>query len=185
LSFLSSYKLSNLLRTKYSLNATKKTWPGSDFILYRLDQSKDPELIISRVGLGQGLPTVARRSRDHPEGIRATYLNMMKYWDELEQCAPTERIIRLISVCTLGIDESGLKKVQEFFGNKDTRDFDQDLKKIYAEIRDRISWKERDKEDVVAWAKQREEALSVKTGGGKHYGESCDMESNVAATGGV
>ncbi|KAK4205326.1 putative mitochondrial aminopeptidase 2 precursor [Triangularia verruculosa] len=129
-----------------------------------LGRSKDPELIKRTLDLlfsGEVkdqdiyMPTTGLRS--HPEGIEALYQWMTENWDELVKKLPPalSMLGTMVTIFTSSFTKKEqLAKVEQFFADKSTNGFDQSLAQSLDAIRSKISWIERDREDVAAWVKE-------------------------------
>jgi aminopeptidase 2 len=95
--------------------------------------------------------------RSHPEGIEALFSWMTDNWDEIVKRLPPA-LSMLGTMVTIFVSSMSTKeqlaKVEKFFEGKSTNGFDQSLAQSLDAIRSKISWLERDKEDVAAWLKQ-------------------------------
>ncbi|KAK4659472.1 Aminopeptidase 2 mitochondrial [Podospora pseudocomata] len=129
-----------------------------------LGRAKDPELIKRTLDLlfsGEVkdqdiyMPTAGLRS--HPEGIEALYEWMTQNWEKLvEKLPPALSMLgTMVTIFTSSFTKKEqLAKVEQFFADKSTNGFDQSLAQSLDAIRSKISWVERDREDVAAWVKE-------------------------------
>ncbi|KAK5991684.1 YscII [Cladobotryum mycophilum] len=121
--------------------------------LRSLGRAKDPELIKRTLGLVFGdevkdqdsyLPISGLRS--HPEGIDALFGWMVENWELLYKKCP----LHYRSGFTT---QEQLDKVEKFFTEKDTNGYEMSLAQSKDSIRSKISWVERDRDDVASWVK--------------------------------
>lgn len=101
------------------------------------------------------MPTAGLRS--HPEGIEALYEWMTQNWEKLvEKLPPALSMLgTMVTIFTSSFTKKEqLAKVEQFFADKSTNGFDQSLAQSLDAIRSKISWVERDREDVAAWVKE-------------------------------
>jgi len=101
------------------------------------------------------MPTAGLRG--HPEGIEALFTFMTENWDELVKKLPPalSMLSTMVAICTSGFTKPGqLARVEKFFADKSTNGFDQSLAQSMDAIRSKISWLERDREDVAGWLKE-------------------------------
>jgi len=101
------------------------------------------------------MPTTGLRS--HAEGIEALYQWMTENWDELVKKLPPalSMLGTMVTIFTSSFTKKEqLEKVEKFFADKSTNGFDQSLAQSLDAIRSKISWVERDREDVAAWVKE-------------------------------
>ncbi|KAK4186153.1 peptidase family M1-domain-containing protein [Podospora australis] len=131
--------------------------------LRTLGRAKDPELIKSTLDLlfsGEVkdqdiyMPTTGLRS--HPEGVEALFTWMTENWDELVKKLPPalSMLGTMVTIFTSSFTKKEqLEKVEKFFADKSTNGFDQSLAQSLDAIRSKISWIERDREDVAVWVK--------------------------------
>jgi len=101
------------------------------------------------------MPTAGLRS--HPEGVEALFTYMTENWDWLyEKFPPALPMLgTLVSIFTSSFTKKEqLERVEKFFEGKNTNGFDQSLAQSLDAIRSKISWIERDREDVAAWVKE-------------------------------
>ncbi|KAK4459188.1 peptidase family M1-domain-containing protein [Cladorrhinum samala] len=132
--------------------------------LRSLGRAKDPELIKRTLDMlfsGEVkdqdiyMPTTGLRS--HAEGIEALYQWMTENWDELVKKLPPalSMLGTMVTIFTSSFTKKEqLEKVEKFFADKSTNGFDQSLAQSLDAIRSKISWVERDREDVAAWVKE-------------------------------
>ena len=129
-----------------------------------LGRASDPALIQKTLGMlfggevkDQDIYMPAAGLRSHPEGIEALFSWMTDNWDEIVKRLPPA-LSMLGTMVTIFVSSMSTKeqlaKVEKFFEGKSTNGFDQSLAQSLDAIRSKISWLERDKEDVAAWLKQ-------------------------------
>lgn len=128
-----------------------------------MGRAKDPELIKKSLGLLFGpdvkdqdiyLPVIGLRS--HPEGIEALYSWMEDNWDTLYEKLPPglSMLGSMVNIMTSGFtSQAQLDRVNKFFENKNNNGYDQSLAQSRDAIRSKISWLDRDRDDVAAWVK--------------------------------
>lgn len=129
-----------------------------------LGRAKEPELVQRTLELlfsGEVkdqdiyMPTAGLRS--HPEGIEALFTCMTGNWDELVKKLPPALSLlgTMVTICTSSFTKKEqLARVEEFFAGKNTNGFDQSLAQSLDAIRSKISWLERDRDDVKNWLKE-------------------------------
>lgn len=95
--------------------------------------------------------------RSHPEGIVALFDWMTENWELITtKVPPTMSMLgHLINILTSSFTtKEQLEKVEKFFADKSTVGFEMNLAQSLDSIRSKVSWLERDREDVAAWAKE-------------------------------
>jgi aminopeptidase 2 len=92
--------------------------------------------------------------RTHAAGIEALWEWMTLNWDALEKKLPPGLTMlgSVVSICTSGFTKtSQIEKINEFFGRKGTKGFDQSLAQSLDLIKAKNQWLKRDSEDVKGW----------------------------------
>ncbi|KAK1832903.1 mitochondrial aminopeptidase 2 [Podospora conica] len=129
-----------------------------------LGRSEDPALIKRTLDLlfsGEVkdqdiyMPTAGLRA--HPKGVEALFTFMTENWDELVKKLPPALSLlgSMVTICTSGFTQADqLARVEKFFADKSTNGFDQSLAQSLDAIRSKISWLERDRDDVATWLKE-------------------------------
>ncbi|CAJ2501512.1 Uu.00g043650.m01.CDS01 [Anthostomella pinea] len=129
-----------------------------------LGRAKNPELIQRTIGLILGnevksqdmyLPAGALRS--HPEGIEALWTWLTEKWPEINKrlSGTPSMLSTMVTLCTSSFTKpEQLERVEKFFKDVDTTAFDQSLAQSKDSVRSKISWLERDRDDVAAWVKK-------------------------------
>lgn len=95
--------------------------------------------------------------RAHPEGIEALFAWMTANWDELCRRLPPalSMLGAMVGIFTSAFTRADqLKRVEDFFADKDKKGYDQSLAQSCDSIRSKIAWLERDSADVSAWLKE-------------------------------
>lgn len=133
-----------------------------------LGRSRDPELMKRTLDMlfggevkDQDIYMPASGLRTHAEGIEALFEWMTQNWDELvKKLPPTLPMLSsMVQIFTASFTSAKqLEKVEQFFKDKDTKGFDQGLAQSLDSIRGKISWLERDREDVKKWVEANEPA---------------------------
>ena len=98
------------------------------------------------------LPVTGLRSE--PETITALFAWMKENWKRLnEKCPPSLTMLgSMVQICTASFTtKEQLEEVQAFFKDKSTKGFERGLDQSLDTIRSKISWLERDGQDVVAF----------------------------------
>ncbi|KAK4111805.1 hypothetical protein N656DRAFT_789986 [Canariomyces notabilis] len=129
-----------------------------------LGRAKDPELIKQTLGLlfsgevkDQDIYMPATGLRSHPEGIEALFTWMTENWGELVKKLPPalSMLGSMVTIFTSSYTKKEqLARVEKFFEGKSTNGFDQSLAQSLDAIRSKITWVERDREDVATWLKK-------------------------------
>lgn len=94
--------------------------------------------------------------RTHPEGIEALFTWMTENWEELYKRHPPTlpMLSSMVSLLTSGFTKpEQLARVEKFFDGKNNNGYDQSLAQSKDAIRSKISWLERDRQDVADWVK--------------------------------
>ncbi|KAH8890987.1 hypothetical protein GQ53DRAFT_747240 [Thozetella sp. PMI_491] len=128
-----------------------------------LGRAKDPELIQRTLGMlfggevkDQDIYIPATGLRSHPEGVEALYEWMTVNWDVLTKRLPPglSMLGSMVTILTSSFTTPEQKaKVEEFFSKRNTNGFDQSLAQSLDAIQSKISWLERDRDDVAKWLK--------------------------------
>jgi aminopeptidase 2 len=129
-----------------------------------LGRAKDPELIKRTLELlvngevkDQDIYMPTGGLRSHPEGINALFAWMKENWDDLVKRFPPalSMLGSLVTIFTSSFTKrEQIAEVEKFFEGKSTNGFDQSLAQSLDSIRSKISWVERDKEDVKKWLEE-------------------------------
>jgi len=101
------------------------------------------------------LPAAGLRS--HPQGIEALFVWMTENWEELcKKLPPSLSMLgSMVSIMTSSFTSAEqLDRVEKFFGERETKGFDQSLAQSLDAIRSKIAWLDRDREDVASWLKE-------------------------------
>lgn len=132
--------------------------------LRSLGRAKEPaliqrtlEFILSGEVKSQDLYLPASGLRSHAEGIDALFSWLTEKWPEVtKRLSGNPPILSsMVSICTGGFAKSEqLEKVEAFFKDIDTKSFDQSLAQSKDAIRSKISWLQRDSDDVATWVKE-------------------------------
>lgn len=129
-----------------------------------LGRAKDPELIqrtLSMILSGevkdQDIYYPAAGLRSHPEGIEALFAWMEENWEKLIAKIPPSfsMLGSLVSIFTSSFTtKQQLERVEKFFAGKSTAGFEMPLAQSLDAIRSKISYLERDRDDVKTWLKE-------------------------------
>ncbi|KAK1754931.1 peptidase family M1-domain-containing protein [Echria macrotheca] len=129
-----------------------------------LGRAKDPELIKRTLDLifsgevkDQDIYMPTAGLRGHPAGVEALFTFMTENWDRLVEKLPPalSMLSTVVAICTSGFTKpEQLARVEKFFADKSTNGFDQSLAQSMDAVRSKISWLERDREDVAGWLKE-------------------------------
>ena len=95
--------------------------------------------------------------RGHTGGIEALFTWMTENWDDLYKRLPPalSMLGSMVSIMTSSFSQpEQLKRVQDFFADKNTKGYDQALAQSQDVIRSKIAWLERDREDVASWLRE-------------------------------
>ncbi|KAH9909190.1 peptidase family M1-domain-containing protein [Xylariomycetidae sp. FL2044] len=132
--------------------------------LRSLGRARDPALIQQTLDLAlsgdvksQDIYLPAAGLKSHAEGTEALFTWLTNSWPEIHKRLSGNPPIlgSMITICTSGFARpEQLEKVESFFADKDTKTFDQSLAQSKDAIRSKISWLQRDREDVAAWVKE-------------------------------
>ncbi|KAI0514802.1 peptidase family M1-domain-containing protein [Xylaria bambusicola] len=133
-------------------------------ILRCLGRAKDPELIQRTLDLAlsnevksQDIYLPVSGLRSHPEGVEALFKWLNDKWSEISKRLSGNPPIlgSMVTICTSSFTKPGqLKEVEQFFKDIDTKSFDQPLAQSKDAIRSKVSWVERDRDDVATWVKE-------------------------------
>lgn len=155
-----------LIQYNFILNEyrTSKTSDERNTALRALGRARSPELIkrtltlpLSEEVKGQDIYIPLGGLRTHKEGLEALWKWVKDNWDELEKKLPPglSMLGTVVSLCTAGFthpDQS--RDIQEFFGARKTKGFDQALAQSLDAIKAKSNWIQRDSEDVKAFLKE-------------------------------
>ncbi|KAI8635130.1 peptidase family M1-domain-containing protein [Xylariaceae sp. FL1651] len=129
-----------------------------------IGRAKDPELIqrtldfvLSSEVKSQDLYLPASGLRSHAEGVEALFNWLTEKWPEIyKRLSGNPPILgSMVSICTSSFTKPGqLERVEKFFKDVDTKSFDQPLAQSKDAIRSKISWLQRDRDDVANWVKE-------------------------------
>ncbi|KAB5563420.1 peptidase family M1-domain-containing protein [Coniochaeta sp. 2T2.1] len=129
-----------------------------------LGRAKDPELIQRTLSMlfsgevkDQDIYMPAAGLRSHQEGVEALFAWLEENWEKLiEKIPPSFSMLgSLVSVFTSSFTtQAQLDKVEKFFASKSTTGFEMALAQSLDAIRSKISYLERDREDVKEWLKK-------------------------------
>lgn len=129
-----------------------------------LGRAKDPELIQRTLSMlfsgevkDQDIYMPASGLRSHPEGIEALFAWLEENWDKLVVKVPPSMSMlgSLVSIFTSSFTkQEQLDRVDKFFSGKSTAGFEMALAQSLDAIRSKVSYLERDREDVKAWLKE-------------------------------
>ncbi|CAK7223929.1 Aminopeptidase 2 mitochondrial [Sporothrix bragantina] len=132
--------------------------------LRSLGRAKDPELIKRTLAMltdkdvkDQDIYMPASGLRGHTGGIEALFTWMTENWDDLYKRLPPalSMLGSMVSIMTSSFSKpEQLKRVQDFFADKNTKGYDQALAQSQDVIRSKIAWLERDREDVANWLRE-------------------------------
>ncbi|KAI0456585.1 peptidase family M1-domain-containing protein [Xylaria acuta] len=129
-----------------------------------IGRAKNPELLQRTLEFTLGnevksqdiyLPTSGLRS--HAEGIEALFSWLTEKWPEIyKRLSGNPPILgSMVTICTSSFAKpEQLERVEKFFKDIDTKSFDQPLAQSKDAIRSKISWLQRDRDDVATWAKE-------------------------------
>ncbi|KAJ3566301.1 hypothetical protein NPX13_g7187 [Xylaria arbuscula] len=133
-------------------------------ILRCVGRAKDPELIQRTLDLAlsgdvksQDIYLPASGLRSHPEGVEALFSWLNDKWPEIyKRLSGNPPILgSMVTICTSSFTKpEQLEKVEQFFKDIDTKAYDQPLAQSKDAIRSKISWVQRDRDDVATWVKE-------------------------------
>ena len=92
--------------------------------------------------------------RETPQGINALWQWLTTNWEGIKVKAPPTLTMlgTIVKICTTSFTkQEQLEQVQAFFKGKDLKGFKRSLEQALDSSRAKISWVERDREDVRAW----------------------------------
>ena len=147
------------------LNAyrTAQTSDERNTALRAIGRAKNPKLIKRTLTLplsdevkGQDIYLPLGGLRTHSDGIAALWEWMTANWDELEKKLPPglSMLGSVVSICTSGFTRAEhIKRIDDFFGKRSTKGFDQSLAQSLDSIRAKDKWIQRDGDDVKTWLK--------------------------------
>ncbi|KAL1866911.1 hypothetical protein VTK73DRAFT_4458 [Phialemonium thermophilum] len=95
--------------------------------------------------------------RSHPEGIEALFEWMTQNWEAIVKKLPPELSMlgSMVTIFTSSFTKKEqLERVETFFADKSTNGFDLSLAQSLDAIRSKVSWLERDRDDVAGWLKE-------------------------------
>ncbi|QUC19046.1 uncharacterized protein UV8b_03287 [Ustilaginoidea virens] len=131
--------------------------------LRSLGRANQPELIKRTLGLLFGpdvkdqdvyMPVIGLRT--HAEGIESLFEWMEARWDLVYEKLPPglSMLGSMVNIMTSGFtSREQLARVDKFFEGKNVSGYDQSLAQSRDAIQSKISWLERDRDDVAAWVK--------------------------------
>lgn len=131
-----------------------------------LGAARDPKLIQKTLDLlsssevkDQDIYMPAGGLSGHADGINALWGYVKENWDDIYKRFPPSGMMlgAIITISTSGFTRpEQLKDVESFFDGKDKTGYDRTLEQSKDSIRSKISWVERDQEDLIKWLKERE-----------------------------
>lgn len=143
---------------------TANTSDERNTALRAVGRAKKPELIKRTLGLplsdevkGQDIYLPLGGLRSHKDGISALWSWMKEHWSELEKKLPPGLTMlgSVVSICTSSFTHPDqMKDIEDFFGKKSTKGFDQSLAQSLDAIRAKSKWIQRDGEDVKKWLQE-------------------------------
>jgi aminopeptidase 2 len=113
-------------------------------------------LLLSGEVKDQDIYMPASGLRTHPEGIEALFTWLTENWEELYKRHPPTlpMLSHMVSLLTSGFTTpEQLERIDKFFSGKNNNGYDQSLAQSKDSIRSKISWLERDRQDVAEWVK--------------------------------
>ncbi|KAI9845477.1 MAG: Aminopeptidase 2 mitochondrial [Sclerophora amabilis] len=143
---------------------TAKNADERNTALRSLGRAKDPELIEKTLELALSsevkdqdvyLPIGALRT--HDAGIEALWKWLQDNWDILQKKLPPNLSMfsSVVQICTSSFTKpEQLEEINRYFKQRSTKGFDQGLAQSLDSVKAKISWLERDGEDVEQWIKQ-------------------------------
>lgn len=133
--------------------------------LRSLGRFEDPKIIETTLSLlldgssvrSQDIYIPMQGLRSHPTGVNALFKWMTTNWDAIHKLLPPglSMLSSVVTLCTSGFTKPEQKeKVEAFFVGKATKGFDQGLAQSLDMIQSKISWVQRDYDNVVDWLKK-------------------------------
>ncbi|CAK7268956.1 Aminopeptidase 2 mitochondrial [Sporothrix epigloea] len=132
--------------------------------LRSLGRAKDPELIKRTIAMlsdkdvkDQDIYMPASGLRGHTAGIEALFSWLTENWDDIYKRLPPglSMLGSMVSISTSGFSKpEQLARIDAFFADKNTKGYDQALAQSKDMIRSKITWLERDREDVANWLRE-------------------------------
>ncbi|KAI1189063.1 peptidase family M1-domain-containing protein [Nemania serpens] len=129
-----------------------------------IGRAKDPELIrrtldftLSNEVKSQDIYLPTSGLRSHAEGVEALFSWLTEKWPEIyKRLSGNPPILgSMITICTSSFAKAEqLEKVEKFFEDIDTKFFAQPLAQSKDAIRSKISWLQRDRDDVATWVRE-------------------------------
>lgn len=148
----------------YNEFKTAKVAEERNTALRSLGRAEKPELIQRTLKLAlsdevrtQDIYMPLGGLRGHAAGIEGLWQAMQENWETLvERLPPGLSLLgSIVSICTSGFThETQKKEVEDFFGKKSTKGFDQTLAQSMDVVSAKIKWLERDGEPVEKWLKE-------------------------------
>ncbi|KAF2141823.1 uncharacterized protein K452DRAFT_228465 [Aplosporella prunicola CBS 121167] len=143
---------------------TASTSDERNTALRAIGRAKKPELIQRTLSLplsdevkGQDIYLPLGGLRTHKEGIEALWQWMTSNWDELEKKLPPGLTMlgSVVTICTSSFtSKAQMQRIEDFFGKRATKGFNQSLAQSLDAIRAKSNWIERDSEDVKSFLKE-------------------------------
>ncbi|KAK2761286.1 Aminopeptidase 2 mitochondrial [Arachnomyces sp. PD_36] len=131
--------------------------------LRSLGSAEDPELIKRTLSLVLGdevksqdvyMPLSGLRSS--PEGIRQRWAWLKDNWSEIIKRLPPglSMLGSVVQICAASFStQEQYDEVENFFKDKDTKGFDRAVEQSLDTIKAKVSWVQRDREEVESWLK--------------------------------
>ncbi|OMP84133.1 Aminopeptidase 2, mitochondrial [Diplodia seriata] len=143
---------------------TASTSDERNTALRAIGRARSPELIQRTLALplsdevkGQDIYLPLGGLRTHKDGIEALWKWMTEHWDELEKKLPPGLTMlgTVVSICTSSFTrKEHIQRIEDFFGKRSTKGFDQSLAQSLDAIRAKSNWITRDSSDVEAFLKE-------------------------------
>ncbi|KAF4538520.1 Aminopeptidase mitochondrial precursor [Lasiodiplodia theobromae] len=143
---------------------TAKTSDERNTALRAIGRARSPELIQKTLALplsdevkGQDIYLPLGGLRTHKDGIEALWKWMTEHWEELEKKLPPGLTMlgTVVSICTSSFTQKEhIQRIEDFFGKRSTKGFDQSLAQALDAIRAKSNWIARDSSDVEAFLKE-------------------------------
>ncbi|KAI1814366.1 peptidase family M1-domain-containing protein [Poronia punctata] len=134
-------------------------------VLRCMGRAKEPELIRRTLDFAfssdvksQDIYLPISGLRAHAEGVDALFKWLTEKWSTIHKRLSDNTSIlgSVVTICTSSFTKAEqLEKMEAFFKDIDTTSFDQSLAQSKDAVRSKISWVERDRDDVANWASQK------------------------------